>query len=85
MNRYDILIAGASTTGSWFARKMAEQGFKVLLIEKEEQSDVNRAYDIIHFGKQDMEKFGMTIPATTDKDWGFTFASSVIYSPYGNP
>lgn len=84
MNQYDILIAGASTTGSWFARKMAEQGFKVLLIEKEEQNDVNRDYDIIHFGKEDMEKFGMTIPAVTDKDWGFTFASSVIYSPYGN-
>ncbi len=84
MNQYDILIAGASTTGSWFARKMAQQGFKVLMIEKEEPNDVNRDYDIIHFGKEDMEKFGMTIPEVTDKDWGFTFASSVIYSPYGN-
>lgn len=84
MEKYDILIVGASTTGSWFARKMAQQGFSVLMIEKEEQNDVNRAYDIIHFGKTDMEKFGMTIPETTDKDWGFTFASSVIYSPFGN-
>ena len=84
MEQFDILIAGASTTGSWFARRMAEKGFRVLMIEKEEQNDVNRNYDIIHFGKADMEKFGMEIPATTDKDWGFTFASSVILSPYGN-
>ena len=84
MKQYDILVVGASTTGSWFAQKMAKQGFSVLVIEKEEQNDVNRAYDIIHFGKEDMEKFGMEIPAVTDKDWGFTFASSCIFSPYGN-
>lgn len=84
MQQYDILIVGASTTGSWFAKKMAEQGFRVLVIEKEEQNDVNRAYDIIHFGKADMERFGMEIPAPTDRDWGFTFASSCTYSPYGN-
>ena len=31
---YDILIAGASTTGAWFAREMAKRGHKVLVIEK---------------------------------------------------
>ncbi len=84
MKQYDILVVGASTTGSWFAQKMAAKGYIVLMIEKEEKNNVNRAYDIIHFGKEDMEKFGMTIPETTDQDWGFTFASSCIFSPYGN-
>ena len=84
MEQYDILIAGASTTGSWFARRMAEKGFNVLVIEKEEPDNINRAYDIIHFGKEEMEQFGMEIPKTTDRDWGFTFASSRTISPYGN-
>ena len=30
MGKYDILIAGASTTGAWFAKKMAELGHSVL-------------------------------------------------------
>ena len=25
MEKYDILVVGGSTTGSWFARKMAEK------------------------------------------------------------
>lgn len=28
MGKYDIVIVGASTTGCWFAKKMAEQGAK---------------------------------------------------------
>lgn len=34
MKKYDVLVVGASTTGCWFAYKMAEQGFNVLVIEK---------------------------------------------------
>ena len=34
MKKYDVVVVGASTTGCWFAHKMAEQGFKVLVIEK---------------------------------------------------
>ena len=34
MKKYDVLVVGASTTGCWFAYKMAEQGFKVLVIER---------------------------------------------------
>ena len=48
MNEYDILVVGASTTGCWFAEKMASQGFSVLVIEKEEPENVSRAYDIFH-------------------------------------
>ena len=30
MKKCDILIAGASTTGSWFAYQMAKRGFDVV-------------------------------------------------------
>ena len=33
MRKYDIAVIGASTTGSWFAKRMAENGFRVLMIE----------------------------------------------------
>lgn len=84
MEKYDILIAGASTTGAWFAKKMAEQGHSVLVIEKQEAENVSREYDIFHMGKLDMERFGLDIPEEGDDDFGFVFTSGRSYSPYGN-
>ena len=31
---YDIVIVGASSSGAYFARKMAEQGYSVLAIRR---------------------------------------------------
>lgn len=84
MEKYDVLVVGASTTGSWFAKKMAEKGHKVLMIEKQEKKNVSRDYDIFHMSKKEMEQFGLTIPSPEDKDFGFTFDGSPVMSPYGN-
>ena len=84
MKKYDILVAGASTTGAWFAKKMAEQGHSVLVIEKQKPDNVSREYDIFHMGKLEMERFGLDIPKEGDEDYGFVFTSGRSYSPYGN-
>ncbi len=84
MNKYDVFVVGASTTGCWFAYKMAKQGFKVLVIEKNEPDDVSREYDVFHMGKADMEKFDLSIPEESDPLREFCFAHSTMVSPYGN-
>ncbi len=84
MKKYDIIIIGGSTTGSWFAKQMAERGNSVLLIEKEERDNVSRQYDIVHMGKNEMEQLGLHIPNEGDSDFGFYFGGSPAYSPYGN-
>lgn len=84
MKKCDILIAGASTTGSWFAREMAKLGHSVTVIEKQKPDDVSREYDIFHVGKADMEKFDLEIPKEGDKEYGFAFDGSPVCSPYGN-
>ena len=84
MEKYDILVVGGSTTGSWFARRMAERGHKVLVIEKEKPDDVSRAYDIFHMSKKEMEQFGLEIPEEGSKEFGFFFEGSPMLSPYGN-
>ena len=84
MKKYDVLVVGASTTGCWFAYKMAEQGFKVLVIEKNLPDDVSREYDVFHMGKADMEKFDLLIPEEGDPLREFCFAHSTMISPYGN-
>jgi len=83
MEKYDILVVGGSTTGSWFARKMAEKGYKVLMIEKEEKKNISRAYDIFHMSKKEMNQFGLEIPSPGDKEFGFTFEGSPVMSPFG--
>ena len=84
MNKYDVFVVGASTTGCWFAYKMAEQGFKVLVIEKNEPDNVSREYDVFHMGKGDMEKFNLFIPEEGNPLREFCFAHSTMVSPYGN-
>lgn len=84
MKNYDVFIVGASTTGCWFAYKMAEQGFKVLVIEKNQPDDVSREYDVFHMGKADMEKYDLLIPDEDSPLREFCFAHSTMVSPYGN-
>ncbi len=84
MEKYDVLIAGASTTGAWFAKKMAAEGHKVLVIEKQKAEDVSREYDIFHMAKKEMERFDLDIPSPGDEDYGFIFTSGRSFSPYGN-
>ena len=84
MEKYDVLVIGGSTTGSWFARKMAEKGHKVLMIEKEDKKNISRAYDIFHMSKKEMDQFGLEIPEPGSKEFGFTFEGSPVMSPFGN-
>lgn len=83
MKKYDVLVVGASTTGCWFAEKMAKQGFSVLVIEKNKPENVSREYDVFHMGKADMERFGLPIPQEGDPVREFCFAHSTMVSPYG--
>ena len=82
MENYDILIIGASTTGCWFAKKMAEQGAKVLVVEKEAATDVSRSYDIFHMGEGEMEQYGLEIPGEDNPIREFRFERSNMVSPY---
>ena len=84
MKKYDVLVVGASTTGCWFAYKMAEQGFKVLVIEKQQPENVSREYDVFHMGEKDMIKFDLLLPEEGDPLREFRFAHSTMISPYGN-
>lgn len=84
MEKFDIIVVGASTTGAWFARQMAQKGHSVLVIEKQDKENVSREYDIFHMPKKEMERSGLEIPKEGDVDFGFTFDGAPMLSPYGN-
>ena len=83
MDKYDIIVVGASTTGCWFAERMARNGFNVLVIEKEVEEKVSRAYDIFHMGEDEMKQYDLLIPSEDSPVREFRFESSDMVSPYG--
>lgn len=83
MEKYDVLIVGGSTTGCWFADRMAQTGAKVLVIEKQLPEKVSREYDIFHMGEEDMKRFGLEIPDEGHPVREFRFENSNMISPYG--
>lgn len=84
MKNYDVVIVGASTAGSYYARRMAEKGFSVLVIEKSSKEKISPDYDVFHMGKADMEKFGLPQVMQGDGIFEFEFTESHMMSAYGN-
>ena len=76
IQKYDVAIVGAASAGSYFARRMAERGFKVLLLERHSYERVGTKYDIFHIPTEHFEEFGLPKPREEDPDFGFTFTVS---------
>ena len=84
MKNYDVVIVGASTAGSYFARRMAEKGFSVLLLDKDSREKLSPSYDIFHMGRDEMKQYGLPEVKEGDGIYEFTFEDSAICSVYGN-
>lgn len=84
MKNYDIVIVGASTAGSYFARRMCEKGFSVLALDKSPKETISPAYDIFHMGRDEMKKFGLPEVHKGDGIWAFEFEEQMMMSAYGN-
>lgn len=84
MKKYDVIIIGAATSGSFFARKMAEQGFSVKVIERLSQEKLGRRLDIFHVCKKDFANFGLPIVEEGNPIHAFEFENGYTKSPYDN-
>lgn len=81
---YDVLIVGGATSGSFFARRMAENGFSVLVLDGASEEKIGSKYDIFHVCKRDFEGFGLPLPSKEDGTWAFEFSEGLTASPYNN-
>lgn len=82
MEQYDVLIVGAATAGSFFARRIAEAGHRVLVIEKLSRENLGRRLDIFHVAKADFARFGLPQPEPCD-DFAFEFSGGQTFSAFG--
>ncbi len=84
MQNYDVVIIGAATSGAWFARRMAEKGYKVKIIEKLSEKTLGRRLDIFHVAKREFERFGLPVVGNGDPEWAFSFDEALTVSPYNH-
>ncbi len=82
--KYDVLIVGGATSGSFFARRMAEQGYSVAVLDASPEEKIGSKYDIFHVCKRDFENFGLPLPSKEDGTWAFEFSEGLTASPYNN-
>lgn len=83
MENVDVLVVGAGTTGAYFARRMAEQGFRVLAVDPKPEARIGAKYDIFHIAKPDFARFGLPLPVRGE-DLAFEFTGSRAFSAFGN-
>ena len=81
MDKYDVVIIGAATSGAYFARKMAKRGFSVKVIEKLSPETLGTRMDIFHVTRTDINTFEMPDAHEGDPAWAFEFTENHFSSP----
>ena len=81
-NNCDVIVGGAGTAGTYLAKLMAEQGFRVLVVEKDSKEKLGSRLDIFHIDKVLFEKFGVPAPSPADEDYVSEFEFAVSKSAY---
>ncbi len=81
-NSYDAIVIGAGTAGTYFAKLLAEQGYKVLVAEKDPKEKLGSRLDIFHIDKELFEKFGVPAPSATDEDYVSEFEFGISKSAF---
>jgi len=81
MEQFDVLVVGAATAGSYFARKIAEAGHSVLVLDKLTQETLGHRLDIFHVVKGDFARFGLPLPEKGD-DYAFEFTGGRTFSSF---
>lgn len=78
---YDLIIIGSASCGAFLAKKMAQKGFLVKVIEKDDEEKFGRKMDIVHIAKAEFERFGLPVVKKGDPEWAFEFEENYTSSP----
>ncbi|MBQ7638428.1 MAG: NAD(P)/FAD-dependent oxidoreductase [Clostridia bacterium] len=81
MDKYDIVIIGAGTSGAYLAKRMAEKGHSTLVIEKSSKAKVGTKYDIFHIEAREFSRLGIPRPEEGDPEWAFEFEKNYNADP----
>jgi flavin-dependent dehydrogenase len=66
---YDVLVIGAGSAGAFFGKRMAEQGYSVLIADKSSEENLGSRLEIFHIDKDFFQKFNIPEPQPGDPDY----------------
>ena len=78
---YDVVIIGGSTSGAFLAKRLAEKGFLVKVIEKSDKENVGGKMDIVHIARAEFDRFDLPRVKKGSPEWGFEFEENYTASP----
>ncbi len=81
---YDVIVVGAGTAGLFFAKRMADAGYKTLVIDKLSEAKLGNRLDIFHIDKDYFDKFNVPKPKKGDIDYVSEFNVGYARSAYDN-
>jgi digeranylgeranylglycerophospholipid reductase len=58
----DVIVVGAGTAGCLFARRMAERGYSVVVLEKNRLTALGQHIEIFHMGQDQFDPYGIPHP-----------------------
>lgn len=79
---YDIIVIGAGTAGAYYAKRMAEQGYSVLVAEKCKEEELGKRLTVFHIDKNLFGRFGVPEPKEGDEDYLTLFEYGLSRSAY---
>ncbi|MDR2091444.1 MAG: NAD(P)/FAD-dependent oxidoreductase [Clostridiales bacterium] len=81
---YDAAVVGSGTAGIYFAKLMAEQGYKVCVFDAAKKEDLGNRLDIFHSDSEKFEYFGIPEPKAGDEDYVGRFEYAIVRSALNN-
>jgi flavin-dependent dehydrogenase len=81
---YDVLVVGAGTAGIFFAKRMAEQGFDVLVVDSVAKESLRPEPDVFHIDKDYFDKYNIPEPKEGDDDFIKVFKHGMFKSALNN-
>lgn len=81
MEKYDVVIIGAGTSGAYLAKRMADKGHSVLIVEKNTKANVGAKYDIFHIEEREFNTLSIPRPQKGDPEWAFEFKKNYNADP----
>jgi flavin-dependent dehydrogenase len=61
--RADVVVVGAGTSGCYFAWRMCQAGYRVVVLEKQRLEDLGRSIGIFHMDEVRFDQFGLPHPS----------------------
>ena len=84
MEKYDVVIVGACTAGTYFSSLLASGGLKVLVIDKDSEENLCKRLDIFHFTRDSYKQFNIEESKEGDEEFVRNFEECISKSALNN-